>query len=132
MLILNRAKRAQVAVRVRRMRRTADLCPGEAKTGVKDAAVIADTSRTMPHTLRSLELTEEITAQLTVLAGFDQDLAAEGTRTSNRIRGLLTHSIPRWNASWAHAWIALPSPGCWNATAHPRPCGEPAGAGSSR
>ncbi|MET9419090.1 IS110 family transposase, partial [Streptomyces klenkii] len=76
------------------MRRIADLYPGEAKTDAKDAAVIADTARTMPHTLRSPELTDEITAELTVLTGFDQDLAAEATRTSNRIRGLLTQFHP--------------------------------------
>ncbi|WNI27811.1 IS110 family transposase [Streptomyces sp. ITFR-6] len=63
------------------MRRIADLYPGEAKTDARDAAVIADAARTMPHTLRSLELTDEITAELTVLVGFDQDLAAEATRT---------------------------------------------------
>ncbi|GAQ77369.1 transposase IS116/IS110/IS902 family protein [Streptomyces turgidiscabies] len=72
------------------MRRIADLYPGEVKTDAKDAAVVADAARTMPHTLRSLELTDEITAELTVLVDFDQDLAAEATRTSNRIRGLLT------------------------------------------
>jgi hypothetical protein len=76
------------------MRRIADLYPGEAKTDAKDAAVIADAARTMPHTLRSLELTDEITAELTVLVGFDQGLAAEATRTSNRIRGLLTQFHP--------------------------------------
>ncbi len=76
------------------MRRIADLYPGEAKTDAKDAAVIADAARTMPHTLRSLELTDEITAELTVLTGFDQDLAVEATRTSNRIRGLLTQFHP--------------------------------------
>ncbi|MFJ9752766.1 IS110 family RNA-guided transposase [Streptomyces chartreusis] len=76
------------------MRRIADLYPGEAKTDAKDAAVIADAARTMPHTLRSLELTDEITAELTVLTGFDQDLAAEATRTSNRIRGLLAQFHP--------------------------------------
>ncbi|MEU1057020.1 IS110 family transposase [Streptomyces sp. NPDC005876] len=76
------------------MRRIADLYPGEAKTDARDAAVIADAARTMPHTLRSLELTDEITAELTVLVGFDQDLAAEATRTSNRIRGLLTQFHP--------------------------------------
>ncbi|GAA2289647.1 insertion element IS110 uncharacterized 43.6 kDa protein [Streptomyces ruber] len=76
------------------MRRIADLYPGEAKTDAKDAAVIADAARTMPHALRSLELTDEITAELTVLVGFDQDLAAEATRTSNRIRGLLTQFHP--------------------------------------
>jgi transposase len=76
------------------MRRIADLYPGEAKTDAKDAAVIADAARTMPHTLRSLELTDETTAELTVLVGFDQDLAAEATRTSNRIRGLPTQFPP--------------------------------------
>jgi hypothetical protein len=76
------------------MRRIADLYPGEAKTDAKDAAVIADAARTMKRTLRSLELTDEITAELTVLVGFDQDLAAEATRTSNRIRGLLTQFHP--------------------------------------
>lgn len=39
-------------------------------------------------------MTDEITAELTVLVGFDQDLAAEATRTSNRIRGLLTQFHP--------------------------------------
>ncbi|WP_329460601.1 IS110 family transposase [Streptomyces sp. NBC_01497] len=76
------------------MRRIADLYPGEDKSDAKDAAVIADAGRTMPHTLRSLELTDEITAELTVLTPFDQDLAAEATRTSNRIRGLLTQFHP--------------------------------------
>ncbi|AYN39938.1 IS110 family transposase [Streptomyces dangxiongensis] len=76
------------------MRRIADLYPGEAKTDAKDAAVIADAARTMPHTLRSLDLTDEITAELTMLAGFDQDLAGEANRTSNRIRGLLTQFHP--------------------------------------
>ncbi|WP_053709009.1 IS110 family transposase [Streptomyces sp. NRRL B-3648] len=76
------------------MRRIADLYPGEAKTDARDAAVIADASRTMPHTLRSLELADEITAELTMLVGFDQDLAGEANRTSNRIRGLLTQFHP--------------------------------------
>jgi hypothetical protein len=59
------------------VRRTADLYPGEAETDAKDSAVIADAVRTMPHTLRSLELT----AESTVLVGFDQGLAAESTHT---------------------------------------------------
>ncbi|WP_030893414.1 IS110 family transposase, partial [Streptomyces varsoviensis] len=37
------------------MRRIADLYPGEAKTDAKDAAVIADAARTMPHTLPRLD-----------------------------------------------------------------------------
>jgi hypothetical protein len=69
--------------------------PGEAKTDARDAAVIADAARTMPHTLRTLDLTDEVTAELTMLVGFDQDLAGEANRTSNRIRGLLTQFPPQ-------------------------------------
>nr|WP_258565030.1 IS110 family transposase [Streptomyces sp. WELS2] len=68
--------------------------PGEAKTDARDAAVIADAARTMPHTLRSLNLTDEVTAELTVPVGSDQDLAGEANRTGNRIRGLLTQFHP--------------------------------------
>ncbi|MDQ0578244.1 hypothetical protein QF030_000422 [Streptomyces rishiriensis] len=53
------------------MRRIADLYPGEAKTDARDAVVIADTALTMPHTPRSLELTDEIATEITVLVGFD-------------------------------------------------------------
>ncbi|PJE97220.1 IS110 family transposase [Streptomyces carminius] len=76
------------------MRRIADLYPGEAKTDAKDAAVIADAARTMPHTLRALDLADETAAQLTMLVGFDEDLTGEATRTSNRLRGLLTQFHP--------------------------------------
>lgn len=89
------------------MRRIADLYPGEAKTDAKDAAIIADAARTMPQTLRSFQLTDEITAELTVLVGFDQDLAAEATRTSNRIRGL--HPVPP--VPGARPWPASGPPG---------------------
>lgn len=51
------------------MRRIADLYPGEAKTDGKDAAVIADAARTLPHTLRSLELTDGITADSSLVSG---------------------------------------------------------------
>lgn len=75
------------------MRRIADLYPKEAKT---DAHVIADAARTMPRTLRALELADGTAARLTVLTGFHQGLAAEATRTSNRLRGLLTRfPLPR-------------------------------------
>ncbi len=114
------------------MRRIADLYPGEAKTDARDAAVIADAARTMPHTLRRLEPADEITAELTMLAGFDQDLAGEANRTSNRIRGLLTQFPPASNASWDPAWTTQPSPGSSSAT-DPRPlCAKPAAASSSR
>ncbi|SDR87689.1 IS110 family RNA-guided transposase [Microlunatus soli] len=76
------------------MRRIADLHPGSAKTDARDAYVIADSARTMPHTLRRVDVGEDVLAELKVLIGFDDDLAAEATRLSNRIRGLLTQIFP--------------------------------------
>lgn len=76
------------------MRRIADLYPGQAKTDARDAFIIADTARTMPHTLRRVDTGDEILAELGVLVGFDDDLAGEATRISNRIRGLLTGIHP--------------------------------------
>lgn len=72
----------------------ADLHAGEAKTDARDAAIIAEAARSMPHTLRSLRLADEQLAELTMLCGFDDDLAAQVTQTSNRIRGLLTQIHP--------------------------------------
>ena len=76
------------------MRRIADLHPGAAKTDARDAFVIAEAARTMPRTLRRVDVGEEVLADLTVLIGFDDDQAQEATRISNRIRGLLTQIHP--------------------------------------
>jgi len=76
------------------MRRIADLHPGSAKTDSSDAYVIADAARVMPHTLRRVDVGEETLAELKVLVGFDDDLAAEATRLTNRLRGLLTQVHP--------------------------------------
>jgi transposase len=76
------------------MRRIADLYPGNAKTDARDAFVIADAARTLPHTLHRLDVDDETLAELGVLVGYDDDLAAEATRISNRIRGLLTGIHP--------------------------------------
>lgn len=76
------------------MRRIADLHPGEAKTDARDAAIIAETARTMPHTLRSIQVADEDVAELSMLCGFDDDLAGQITQVSNRIRGLLTQIHP--------------------------------------
>src|SRR4029453_14993969 len=65
-----------------------------AKTDARDAYVIADAARTMPHTLRRVDVGDETLAELEVLVGFDDDLAGEATRISNRIRGLLTQIHP--------------------------------------
>ena len=76
------------------MRRIADLHPGEAKTDARDAAIIAEAARTLPHTLRSIVVADEQAAELSMLCGFDDDLAKQATATSNRIRGLLTQIHP--------------------------------------
>lgn len=59
------------------MRRIADLHPGEAKTDARDAAIIAETARTMHHTLRQIAVDDEQVAELTMLCGFDDDLAGQ-------------------------------------------------------
>lgn len=76
------------------MRRIADLHPGNAKTDARDAYVIAEAARTMPHALRRVDAGDEALADLEVIVGFDDDLAGEVTRISNRIRGLLTQVHP--------------------------------------
>ena len=55
--------------------------------------MIAETARTMPHVLRRVDVGEEAAAELKVL-GYDDDLAAEATRLSHRLRGLLTQVHP--------------------------------------
>ena len=76
------------------MRRIADLSPGNAKTDARDAAVIAQAARTMPHTLRAISTSDEDAAALGVLTGFDLDLARQVNQTANRIRGLYTQIHP--------------------------------------
>jgi transposase len=80
------------------MRRSADVHPGEAKADARDAAIIAQAARSMPHALRSLRGDDEQTAELVMLSGFDEDLAGQINRTSNRVRGLLTQIHPRVGA----------------------------------
>ena len=76
------------------MRRVAGLQPGEAKTDARHAFIIAETARTMPATLRSIQVADEQIAELSMLCGFDDDLAAQITQVSNRVRGLLTQIHP--------------------------------------
>ncbi|MGO4132407.1 IS110 family transposase [Janibacter sp. RAF52] len=76
------------------MRRIADLHPGNAKTDARDAYVIAEAARTLPHALRRVDTGDEALADLDVIVGFDDDLASEVTRVTNRIHGLLTQIHP--------------------------------------
>nr|BEK71205.1 IS110-like element IS110 family transposase [Kitasatospora purpeofusca] len=76
------------------MRRIADLCPGEAKTDAKDAFIIADAARAMPHTLRAIDGEDETIAEPEMIVGSDDDPAGEATRVANRLHGLLTRIHP--------------------------------------
>ncbi len=76
------------------MRRLADVFPGEGKTDARDAYVIAETARTMPHVLRRVGADEQTLAELSVLAGYDDDLAGQSTRLTNRLHDALLHIHP--------------------------------------
>jgi len=76
------------------MRRVADLHPGQVKTDARGAYIIAETARPMPHTLRGITVAEEQITELSMLCGFDDDLAAQLTQVRNRLRGLLTQIHP--------------------------------------
>ncbi|CAL9349421.1 hypothetical protein SUDANB15_00430 [Streptomyces sp. enrichment culture] len=75
------------------VRRIAALYPGEAKADAKNAFIVADATRTMPHTLRSVDLDDDTITEPQMIVGID-DLAAGTTRLSNRLRGLLTQIHP--------------------------------------
>ena len=76
------------------MRKAAQLLPGDAKTDARDAFVIATTALKMPDTLRAVDRDSEVLASLKVLAGYDDDLARESTRSINRLRSLLLQIHP--------------------------------------
>lgn len=76
------------------MRKAADLYPGKSKTDARDAFIIAETARAMPHTLRAVDRDSEVLAALKVLSGFDADLTHECTRAINRLRSLLLQIFP--------------------------------------
>lgn len=76
------------------MRKAAQLLPGDVKTDARDAYVIAFTALHMPDTLRDAGSDDETMAALKVLAGFDDDLAWECNRQTNRLRSLLLQIHP--------------------------------------
>lgn len=76
------------------MRKAADLYPGQAKTDKRDAFIIADTARTMPHTLRADDRNSEVFSALKMLSGFDDDISRDCSRIVNWLRSLLTQIYP--------------------------------------
>lgn len=76
------------------MRRIADLHPGTAKADAGDAFVIADAARTLPHTLRSVDIAGPAMTDLAVPVGYDDDLRDQVTAGTKRIRNLLLSVHP--------------------------------------
>jgi transposase len=66
---------------------------GEGKTDAKDAAIIADQAR-MRRDLRELHLDDDVIAELRMLTAQRADLAADRTRTINRLPGRLLSVFP--------------------------------------
>src|SRR6218665_666634 len=76
------------------MRKAAQLMPEDTKTDARDAFVIATTTLRMPDTLRAVDRDNEVLASLKVLAGYDNNLARQSTRSINRLRSLLLQIHP--------------------------------------
>lgn len=90
------------------MRKAADLYPGRSKTDRRDAFIIADTARTMPHTLRAVDRDNEVLSALKMLSGFDDDIAKDATRTINRLRSVLTQIYPSFERALVGDVITRP------------------------
>lgn len=90
------------------MRKAADLYPGRSKTDRRDAFIIADTARTMPHTLRAVDRDNEVLSALKMLSGFDDDIAKDATRTINRLRSVLTQIHPSFERALVGDIITRP------------------------
>ena len=70
------------------MRRAADLYPGSAKTDARDAFIIADAARTMPHTLRRVDLGEDALAELKKLSKDKEISEDEERRAADEVQKL--------------------------------------------
>ncbi len=110
------------------MRRIVDLHPGTAKTDARDAYVIADAARTLPHTLRRVDTGDEALAELEVLVGYDDDLAVRPPASATASAACSPGSTLPWNASSARKSRILPCCNCCRAAAARPDCAKPAAA----
>ncbi len=78
----------------RRMRQVANTFAGQTKTDARDAAIISEAARSMPHTIRPLVALDPVIAEVRLISGQDDDLAKHETALTNRLRGLLNHLHP--------------------------------------
>jgi hypothetical protein len=100
------------------MRRIADLYPGAAKTDARDAFVIADAARTLPHALRRVDVGDDALAEPDVLIGFDWEKPRSAHRLSPaRVRRGFRNLRPQLTCPAAVPKPSRPGPG--------RPAGTP-------
>ena len=96
-LLLGTAARRRIPVAYvtgLQMRRAAELYAGVAKTDPRDAFVLADFARRNADRLVWVEVTDEVLIRMRVLGGYDEDLAADSTRTINRLRDAMMSVSP--------------------------------------
>lgn len=81
---------------------------GDGKTDAKDAAIIADQAR-MRRDLRRVRAGDQIASELRLLGAHRFDLAADKTRTINRMRATMLEYFPALEAAfdYAHKRVAL-------------------------
>ncbi|GAA0506544.1 hypothetical protein Ade02nite_95430 [Paractinoplanes deccanensis] len=114
------------------MRRLADLHPGTAKTDARDAYVIADAARTLPHTLRRIDAGDDTLAELEMLVGYDDDLAGESRASLTGSADCSPRSTHHWNACSARKCSIPPSSKRCRGVVDQPGCVKPAGRNSPR
>ena len=93
------------------MRKAANLYPGQATTDSRDTLIIADTARTMPHTLRAVDRNSEVLSTLKMLSSFDDDISRDCTTTVNRLRKVLTQIHPSLERIFISSTLTRPCTG---------------------
>jgi hypothetical protein len=74
---------------------------GSAKTDARDAYVIVEAARTMPHTLRQVDVGEEALAELGVLMGSTMTWPSRRTGSATESVVCSPRSTRRWSGYWA-------------------------------
>jgi transposase len=91
------------------MRRIADLYPGQAKTDARDAFIIADAARTMPHALRGSTPAMKPLPSSECWSGSMTTSLVKRPGPSTVSAGYSPASTRHSNVSWVHGWLTLRS-----------------------
>jgi hypothetical protein len=94
------------------MRRLADCHPGTGKTDARDAYVIADAARTMPHLLHSIDPAEGVRAELTMVWATTTTSPRTPPAPPTGCAACSPRSIRPWNVSWDRGCVTRRSWPC--------------------